>query len=78
VLRTIDDYEHPLLYLPGTGKDPQETVLLGSYQQALVGICHSVWIWWLFMRWITKWGNLCMVDPSDAALNFVSVFHFFL
>jgi hypothetical protein len=25
------------------------------------------------MGWISKWGSLCMVFPSDSALNFVSV-----
>ena len=39
MLRPMDDWEHPLLYLPGTGRDSQETVILGSCQQALVGIC---------------------------------------
>jgi hypothetical protein len=31
----MDDCEHPLLYLPGTGRAPQETAISGSYQQAL-------------------------------------------
>jgi hypothetical protein len=48
----MDDCEHPLLYLPGTGKSTQETVISGSCQQTLVGNCHSVWVWWLFMGWI--------------------------
>ena len=39
VLRPMDDCEHPLLYLPGTGRASQETAISGSYQQALVGIC---------------------------------------
>jgi hypothetical protein len=47
VLHPMDDCEHPLLYLSGTGRTPQETAISGSCQQALVGICHSVWVWWL-------------------------------
>ena len=38
VFHTMDDCEHPLLYLPGTGRAPQETAISGSCQQALVGI----------------------------------------
>ena len=34
VLRPMDDSEHPLLYLPGTGR-----AISDSSQQALVGIC---------------------------------------
>jgi hypothetical protein len=37
-----DDYEHPLLYFPGTSKALQETTIAGSCQQNLVGICNSV------------------------------------
>jgi hypothetical protein len=33
----IDDCEHKLLYLPGTGIASQETAILGSCQQNLVG-----------------------------------------
>ena len=39
VLRPMDDYEHPLLYLPGTGRASQVTANSGSCQQVLVGIC---------------------------------------
>jgi hypothetical protein len=35
----MDDCEHPLLYLPGTGRASQETAISGFCQQALVGIC---------------------------------------
>ena len=37
----IDDYEHPLLYLPGTGIASQETAISGSCQQNLAGIFNS-------------------------------------
>ena len=32
-----------------------------------------VWIWWLFMGWIPKWGSLWMVIPSVSPPHFVSV-----
>jgi hypothetical protein len=52
VIHPIDDCEHPLLYLPGTGIASQETAISGSCQQNLSGICNSVWVWWLYMGWI--------------------------
>ena len=52
VFHPIDDYEHPLLYLPGTGIDSQETAISGSFQHNLACICNSVCIWWLIMGWI--------------------------
>ena len=39
MLHPMDDSEHPLLYLPGTGRASKETVVSVSCQQALVGIC---------------------------------------
>jgi hypothetical protein len=45
VIHPIDDCEHPLLYLPGTGIASQETAILGSCHQNLAGICNSVWVW---------------------------------
>jgi hypothetical protein len=73
VLCPMDDCEHPLLYFPGTGRAPQETAISGSCLQALVGMCHSVWFWWLFMGWIPKLSSLWMVLPSVSAPNLVSV-----
>jgi hypothetical protein len=58
VFHPINDCEHPLLYLPGTSIASQETAISGSCQQNLVGICNSVWVWWLFMGWIPRWGSL--------------------
>jgi hypothetical protein len=51
----------------------KESTISGSCQQALVGICNSVWVWWLFLGWILRWGSLWMVMPSVSATNFVSV-----
>ena len=66
-------WEHSPLYFSGTGRAPQETVISGSCQQALVGIHNRVWVWWLYMRWIPRWGSLWMAFPSDSAPHFVSV-----
>ena len=38
MLSQVDDYEHLLLYLSGTGRASQGTVVAGSCQQALVGL----------------------------------------
>jgi hypothetical protein len=73
VFHPIDDCEHPLLYLPGTGIASQETAISRSFQQNLAGICNSVCIWWLIMAWIPGWDSLWMVLPSVSAPNFVSV-----
>ena len=56
VFHPIDDCEHPLLYLPGTGIASQETAISGSCQQNLADICNSVWVWWLIMGWIPQVG----------------------
>jgi hypothetical protein len=55
VFHLMDDCEHPLLYLAGTGRASQET---GSCQQTLFGIHNSVWFCWLSMGWIPRWGSL--------------------
>jgi hypothetical protein len=73
VFHPIDDCEHPLLYLPGTAMASQETAISGSCQQNLSGIYNSVWVWWLYLGWISRWDSLSMVLPSVSALNFVSV-----
>jgi hypothetical protein len=69
----IHDCEHPLLYLPDTDIASLETAISGSFQQNLAGICNSVWVWWLTMGWIPRWGSLWMVHPFVLAPNFVSV-----
>ena len=38
MLCPMDDYEQPLLYLPGTGIASQEIAISGSCQQNLAGI----------------------------------------
>ena len=73
VLHPMDGFEHPLLYLSGTGIAYQERAISRSCQQALVGIHNSIWFWWLFVGWIPRWGVLWMVIPSISASHFVSV-----
>ena len=73
VFHPIDDCEHPLLYLPGTGIVSQETSISESFQQNLASICNSVCIWLLIMGWIPEWGSLWMAHPFVSAPNFVSV-----
>jgi hypothetical protein len=36
----IDDYEHELLYLPGTGIASYKAAISGSLQQNLADICN--------------------------------------
>ena len=72
VFHSIDDCEHPLLYLPGTGKASHETAISGSLQQNLAGVCNSVGVWWLIMEWIPRWGSLWMVHPFILDPNFVT------
>jgi hypothetical protein len=73
VFHPIDDRDHPLLYLPGTGIASHKTAISGSFQQNLAGICNNVWVWWLVMGCIPGWGSLWMVHPFILAPNFVSV-----
>jgi hypothetical protein len=73
VCHPIDDCEHPLLYLSGTGIASQESAISRSCQQNLAGICNSVCVWWLIMVWIPGWSSLCMVIPLSHLQTFVSV-----
>ena len=71
MLSPKDVCEHPLFYLSGISRSSQETTISFSCTQALAGIFSSVWIWWLYMGWIHKWGSLCILLFS--APIFVSV-----
>jgi hypothetical protein len=42
VFHLIDDCEHPLLYLPGTGIASYETAITGSLQQNLSGLARQI------------------------------------
>jgi hypothetical protein len=57
VLSPMVGWEHPLLYLSGTGRASHETAISSSCQQALPSIHNSVWVWWLYMGWITQVGQ---------------------
>jgi hypothetical protein len=72
VFHPIDDCEHPLLYLPGTGIASQETAISESCQQNLTDICNSVCVWWSIMGWTPRWSSLWIVHPFVLAQNFVS------
>jgi hypothetical protein len=72
VFHHIDDCEHPLLYLPGTGIASNETAIPGSFQHNIAGICNSVCVWWLIMGWTPGWGSLWMVYLFVLAPKFVS------
>jgi hypothetical protein len=72
VFHPIEECEHPLLYLLGTGKASQETAISGSLQQNLAGICNSICSWWLIMGWTPRLGSLWKVHPFILAPNFVS------
>ena len=73
MFHSIDDCEHPFLYLLGIGMASQERGMSGSCQLNLSGICNSVCVSWLIMRWIAWWGSFWMVLPFVLAPNFVSV-----
>jgi hypothetical protein len=62
------------LYSSGSGRASWETATSGSSQHALLGIHSSVWVWWLYMGWIPRWGSLSMAFPSVSAPHFVTVF----
>jgi hypothetical protein len=66
VFHPMDDCEHPLLYLPGTGIASQETAISGSFQQNLAGMCNSVWVWWLFSGAEDSIGNMDTTIKENA------------
>ena len=74
VLSPIIGCEHPPLCLSGSFTASQETAISRSCQHALLGMHNSVWVWWLYMEWISTWGSLRMAFPSISAPHFVSVF----
>jgi hypothetical protein len=69
VLSPIDGCGHPLLYLSGTGRASQRQL----YEQAFVCIYNIIWVWWLYMGWIPRWGSLWMIIPSVSAPHLFSV-----
>jgi hypothetical protein len=67
-------FEHPHLYLSGSGRASPGTAIPGSCQQVFLGINNSVWVCWLHMGWITKWGSLWMAFHSVSAQLFVLMY----
>ena len=65
---------HLHLYWSGSGRASQGTTILGSCQQALLGISNNVWVWCLQMGWILRWGRLWMDFPSFYIPLLVPVF----
>ena len=66
--------EHQPLFLPSSVRASQEKVILGSCQQALVGIHNRDWVWYLYIEWIPKWVSLWMAFPSISDVHFISIF----
>ena len=68
------DCEHPHLYWSGSGRASQETAVSVSCPQALLAIHNSVWVWYLHLWWIFRWGRLCVAFNSVSDLLFVPLF----
>ena len=66
--------EHPYLYLLGYGKASTVTAISSFCQQALLDICNSVWVWCLYVGWVTTCGSLWMAFLSVSAPHFFPVF----
>jgi hypothetical protein len=64
VLSPMFDCVHSHLYLSGSGRASQGTAVSCSHQQAILGICNSVWVWCLHVGWIPRWGSHCMAFTS--------------
>jgi hypothetical protein len=60
--------------LAGSGRVSQETAILGSCQQALIGISNSICIWCLHVGWIPRLGSLWLAFSSVSIPLFVPVF----
>jgi hypothetical protein len=72
-LQLLHGCEHSPLYLSGSGRASQETAISGSSQQAVLGICCSVWVWCLCVG-CPRWGSLWIAFPSVSSPQFVSIF----
>jgi hypothetical protein len=67
VFHPINDYEHPLLYLPGIGIASQEIAISASYQQNLVGnmqLCLGLVIVYEMDPWVGQ-----SLDGSSFCLS---------
>ena len=52
----------------------EETPIAGSCQKALIVIFHIVWVWCLYVGWISRWGRLRMAFASFSAPHLISTF----
>jgi hypothetical protein len=41
--------------------------------KALSGIYNIIWVWWLYMGWILRWGSPWMAFPSVSVPYFVFI-----
>jgi hypothetical protein len=60
------------LYSSGSGRASQGIATSGSCQQPLVG--NIVWVWCLYVGWISRWGSLWIAFPSVSAPYLVPAF----
>ena len=74
MLSPMVGYEHLPLYLSDFGRAYQGTAISGFCQQALLGISNSIWVWWLHMAWIPRWGSPWVAFLSVSAPHFVLIF----
>ena len=54
VFHSIDDCEHPLLYLSSAGIASLKSAISGSSQHNIAGIYNCVCVLWLIMVWIPE------------------------
>ena len=76
VLHPMNDYEHPPLYLPGTGRGPQETAISGSLLASTIVSGFGDCLWDGKQGgggFLNKFGSLWVIIPSVSARHLVSV-----
>ena len=74
VLSPMVGCKYPHLYWSGSSRASQGKAIPGSSQRALLVIRNSVWVRWLHMGWIPRWGSLQMTFPLVSAPIFVPVY----
>ena len=73
-LSPVITFEHPQLYLSGSGRAYQESVISDFCKEVLIGIHNIVGVWWLYMGCIPRWERHWMAFPSVSAPYFISIF----
>ena len=74
VLSLMIGCKHLPKYWSDSGISFQDTAISGCCLHVLLGISNSVWVWWLYMVWIPRWGSLWMAFPSVSVPIFTTVF----